>query len=649
MCKYKTLTYRPEIDGLRTIAVLSVLIYHAEFFIGSNKILKGGFLGVDVFFVISGYLITSIILHNYHDSINIFRFIGDFYERRIRRLLPALFLVVLTSLPVAWFLLLPTQLIDFSYSLAASLLFSSNFYWHSIMQEYGVESALLKPFLHTWSLAVEEQYYLFYPILLFMILKYRKHFIRTFLLLLFGSSITLAEYFNSAELHSASFYLLPTRIWELSAGGLLAIFPINQDEIFQNKIIKLLPTIGLLLIIFSISTAQFNFNHPGLVTLPIILGTSLIISFSNKKEWVSNILSSKLFTSVGLISYSLYLWHYPIFAFSRLHDSNPTIIEKSIWIVSCFLLSILTYNFVEKPFKNRSLILKKHLILSLTCSTILIFLFVGLSIKNNGYQSRFSKLQLIYGINEFDNKILAIKSWFFLRQLSKANGYHPELLSGFESKHHLFSNNQKTKKVLIIGDSHGKDLWNMFYLNKKLYPNYEFALLEIKREKIPDNLVRLQNSPNFQAATSVMISFRYTQNTIRQIPTLLDFLIRKNKKVSLVLHTVEFKPINNLPIFDWYVQNNVGNFSESELKNIYYKNQSIGPDKNNTQLGVIAETYNIKTLDKKDLICNSLLETCDGITPDGYKVFYDYGHFTIEGAQYYGKKVSNSNWLNNFK
>ena len=158
------LQYRPEIDGLRAIAVMAVLLYHAELFIGKTQLFAGGFLGVDVFFVISGYLITSLILTEYQ-STGSFSF-PNFYERRARRLLPALLTVMLAFLPVGWFVLMPTQLIDFSKSLISSIFFASNLYWNETLHEYGAESALLKPFLHTWSLAVEEQFYILFPIIL---------------------------------------------------------------------------------------------------------------------------------------------------------------------------------------------------------------------------------------------------------------------------------------------------------------------------------------------------------------------------------------------------------------------------------------------------------------------------------------------------
>ena len=164
------LNYRPEIDGLRAVAVASVILYHAQITIFGYKPFKGGFIGVDIFFVISGYLITSIILKELVTT-GSFSF-KHFYERRIRRILPALLVVMLASLPFAWVYLLPNSLVDFSKSILYSLGFSSNFFFHYSGQQYDAESGLFKPFLHTWSLSVEEQFYIFFPIIVLIAFKY---------------------------------------------------------------------------------------------------------------------------------------------------------------------------------------------------------------------------------------------------------------------------------------------------------------------------------------------------------------------------------------------------------------------------------------------------------------------------------------------
>ena len=243
-------TYRPEIDGLRAIAVSAVIIYHAQITTFGSQPFKGGFIGVDIFFVISGYLITSIILKELVTT-DSFSF-KHFYERRIRRILPALLFVMLTSLPFAWMYLLPSDLIDFSKSILYSLGFSSNFYFHYSGQVYGATDGLLKPFLHTWSLSVEEQFYILFPIVLLVTFKFFRKNLIYILIIGFIVSLGLAEW-TSRNYPSASFYFIHARIWELLAGSILAYFEVTKGHRSKNQLLNsILPTIGLLLIIHSI-------------------------------------------------------------------------------------------------------------------------------------------------------------------------------------------------------------------------------------------------------------------------------------------------------------------------------------------------------------------------------------------------------------
>ena len=209
------INYRPEIDGLRALAVIAVILYHAQITLFGYEPFKGGFIGVDIFFVISGYLITSIILKELVSTGN-FSF-KNFYERRIRRILPALLFVMLVSLFFAWKYLLPGSFIDFSKSILYSLGFSSNFYFHFSGLEYNSEDGLLKPFLHTWSLSVEEQYYIIFPIIFLITFKYFKKYIPHILILGLFISLGLADW-GSRNYPSFNFYALPTRGWELIAG-----------------------------------------------------------------------------------------------------------------------------------------------------------------------------------------------------------------------------------------------------------------------------------------------------------------------------------------------------------------------------------------------------------------------------------------------
>jgi peptidoglycan/LPS O-acetylase OafA/YrhL len=340
--------YRPEIDGLRAIAVFSVIFYHADIIINNSQIFSGGFIGVDIFFVISGYLITSIILKELIKT-GFFSFI-NFYERRIRRLLPALLFVVSLSLPFAWIYLYPIDLVDFSKSILYALGFSSNFYFHYSGLEYGSPESILKPFLHTWSLSVEEQYYILFPIILLVSFRYFKKYI--FYILLFGliSSLVLADW-SSKNYPSINFYFISTRMWELIFGSMLAYYELKLNKRGQNNNLnQLYSLIGLLLILYSIIFFDDKMFHPSFYTLIPVAGVSLVLWFTSEKELIVKILSNKLLVGAGLISYSLYLWHYVIFSFAKNLDIYfEQINGKVILIILTILLSVFTYFLIERP------------------------------------------------------------------------------------------------------------------------------------------------------------------------------------------------------------------------------------------------------------------------------------------------------------
>ena len=385
------LTYRPEIDGLRGIAVVAVILYHAQITLFDHNFFKGGFIGVDIFFVISGYLITSLILKEL-EATGQFSFL-HFYERRTRRLLPALFVVMLASLPFAWIYLIPPSFIDFCKSILYSLGFSSNFYFHYSGAVYGAESGWLKPFLHTWSLSVEEQYYLIFPIFLIICFKYFRKYLISLIILGIIISLMIADW-GSRNHPSFNFYVLPTRGWELLAGSLLAKLEINRGERSLNKILnQTLPILGLFLISYSIVFYNDEMFHPSFLTLSPIIGVCLLIWFSHKDELITKMLSSKLFVGTGLISYSLYLWHYVIFTFGRITQLIlDNLLTKGLLIVFIIGLSIFTYFFVEKKFRNKKAVSVKSLIISLVSLLIVLVSINFYVIHKKGFVERLPEM-----------------------------------------------------------------------------------------------------------------------------------------------------------------------------------------------------------------------------------------------------------------
>ena len=346
------LNYRPEIDGLRFVAVMSVVFYHAKIYINNFLIFEGGYIGVDIFFVISGYLISFIILTELKKKSK-FNFL-NFYDKRIRRIIPALLVVMIVSFPFAWLYLLPGAFIEYSKSILYSLGFSSNFFFLYTGQLYGADSSLLKPFLHTWSLSVEEQFYILYPLFLYLIYKFFRKFIFVILTIVFFLSLFLAEWLSNFH-PKINFYVFPTRAWELIAGALLAYLEVfNKKKIILKKFHNLLLFLSFVILFFSLMFFDENTKHPSLITLLPVIATCVIISIGNNKNLFIKLLSNKIFVGIGLISYSLYLWHFPIFSFARIIglEENNVLLKIGLIFLSIFL-SAITYFFIEQPARRK--------------------------------------------------------------------------------------------------------------------------------------------------------------------------------------------------------------------------------------------------------------------------------------------------------
>ncbi|MBB3192584.1 acyltransferase family protein [Halomonas cerina] len=332
--------YRREIDGLRAVAVLPVILFHAGF-----SWFSGGFVGVDVFFVISGYLITSLLL----DDLKKGTFsIARFYERRARRILPALVAVLLGCLPFAWLWLTPAQLQDFSQGLVAISLFASNvLFW--LKTHYFAPSAEENPLLHTWSLAIEEQFYIVFPLLLLFLWRHAYRHMLTAILVLSALSLLAAEW-GWRQAPSANFFLLPTRAWELGAGVACA-FLLNRRPQWSSAP---LATLGLGCILFAVLTFDETVPFPSLYTLLPVGGAVLVTLFATPATLTGRVLAMPLLVGIGLISFSAYLWHQPLFAFARLRSlSDPSWAVMALLSLAALALAYLTWRYVEQPFRRK--------------------------------------------------------------------------------------------------------------------------------------------------------------------------------------------------------------------------------------------------------------------------------------------------------
>lgn len=436
--------YRREVDGLRALAVLPVLLFHAGF-----QSFSGGYIGVDVFFVISGYLITSIIINELQAGT--FSLV-KFYERRARRILPALFLVMLACLPFAWLLMSPTGLESFFKSVVAVALFLSNIlFWKEA--GYFATANELKPLLHTWSLAVEEQYYVLFPLFLMLAWRFNKRWIVGVLLVAALASLVLSEW-ALTRFAAVSFYLLPTRGWELLIGALAAFYLFYKTKPNEpNQLYQVASLLGLLLISYSVFAFDKFTPFPGINALLPTVGAVLIILFAWPHNVVGKLLGTKLLVGIGLISYSTYLWHQPLFSFARYSSmQEPSKAIYLLLILASLLLAFFTWKLVETPFRNKNKVSRKQIFWFGLLGS-LFFIAVGLfGVYNKGFEKRF-------------NMPASLSSSFGLIPRADECFDKPNL---YESDNWLCNIGVKPAsvgakpEVVVFGDSHSKSLFDAF-------------------------------------------------------------------------------------------------------------------------------------------------------------------------------------------
>jgi peptidoglycan/LPS O-acetylase OafA/YrhL len=355
LSKLPALSYRPEVDGLRAIAILLVVFYHAD--LGFS----GGFIGVDVFFVISGYLITSIILKTM--TTNTFTF-AEFIERRVRRIMPAGVAMIAVVMVAGWFLLLPSDFLDLSKAAMSQVVFAANIYFYKTTNYFSGASEE-KPLLHTWSLAVEEQFYLLFPVFLIIAWKQRWFRSQVALIWVMVAGVVASFILNLANIGPnpiATFYLLPMRAWELLLGAVVAVVPAPAAHHCGNQrsILGFLQWTGVVMIIAAGTLYTSDTTFPGLNALLPCVGAALFIWASGGESGRTSILTPRGLLScsgivfIGLISYSLYLWHWPLFAFTRYFSLSELSLPVRVGLVLVSgVFAVISWHFVEKPFRRK--------------------------------------------------------------------------------------------------------------------------------------------------------------------------------------------------------------------------------------------------------------------------------------------------------
>ena len=613
--------YRREIDGLRALAVLPVILFHAGF-----QTFSGGFVGVDVFFVISGYLITSIILAELEQG----KFsIINFYERRARRILPALFLVMFACLPFAWLWLLPSDMRSFSQSVMAVSTFLSNIlFWR--WSGYFDGASELKPLLHTWSLAVEEQYYVLFPIFLIGVWRLGKRAMIFAVVLIALFSLLLGELF-SIQRPFFAFFLLPTRGWELLLGALLSLFCFTGKRFeVRLSLNQGFSIFGLILVVSSVLFFDKSTPSPGFYTLAPTLGSALIIFSATKQTIVGKLLGSKLFVGIGLISYSAYLWHQPVFSFWR-HRSTETPSQFVFIVLSfvVFTLAFFTWKFVEVPFRNREVFSRKQIFGSALLFTSIFFVLGYWGFVTNGFSERFS-------ITDRDlAELNIVESGRYVDKLFIENVDRP------------FDSSQGRKKILIVGDSYAKDFVNVIYESNyrdnfqisthyisagcgNLFLERDFKKFIGESDRLGCSRAGWYESKALQRqlfeADEIWLVSSWSYWVAERLPESINNLrLRFGKKV-LVFGTKDFGRISIKSILSVPFPQRI------ELRNL------VNEDKRRTNLFMKSTIPIDIFVNLMDLACDKD-GLCQIFNGDGKLLSYDGSHLTKDGAKFFGQRL----------
>ncbi|BCE02381.1 acyltransferase family protein [Marinicellulosiphila megalodicopiae] len=618
-------SYRPDIDGLRSIAVLLVLFFHAKF-----TALSGGFIGVDVFFVISGFLISIIIFKEINENQFSFK---TFYLRRIKRLAPALIaLLFLISIP-AYLFLFPVDFERFSRNLIHSYLTTSNFYLWQNTGGYFSANTDLNPLMHTWSLAVEEQFYFVWPILFILLNKITKgqyliQIMATCLIGLIALSIYLANFYS----HSA-YFLLPARAFELMMGAILAVSYHKLPSIKQN-INHAISIAGILLILLPAFIINKQSTFPGLNALWPCLGTVLLIisgKDTNQKGVINSVISHKSLIGIGLISYSLYLWHWPIFSFVHYLGLELSGIIRIAAIILSFVIAYLSWRFIEQPVRHLNLptfasAMKKIMLPSFIVFTTMYLLIDAME----GFPHRFNKLE------EFDKKInfpstvrRKCHDAFLIENIDQCwLGVQKEkidgMLIGDSFANHsaaLIDVFAKDAGLLIHDSTAGSNpILTRFNNQGKLQKDPEYAIKRLEAALKYEHIIisanwSLYSNPN---------DLNYT----RLIQT-IEEISKHNKKISVIislpgttklnLHKLKLAKSAKFVLFD----NDFAKISKTQ----YWESPLATEFKNRFP--------KVNFIDMKDVMCQNSL--CN-LTLDGTILYRNFNHLNTIGGTLIGEK-----------
>ena len=631
------MSYIKHLDGLRALAVILVILFHSGI-----KIFSGGYIGVDIFFVLSGYLITGIIFKKLQS--NSFSFY-DFYAKRIKRLIPPVIIIKIFSLVVGYYLMNPYQFFALIDQAFYSTILLSNFYL-SNSSDYFSLSAFENPLMHTWSLSLEEQFYLIFPII-FLIIYYKFKsrivlFLSLFLLISlfmaqFGGNLTFEKPFIEYKLFFfnqpgfASYFMPIGRFFEFLCGSVSYLLTVRLKKIALSH--NILSYIGIFIILLSLILYDGNSGFPNLLTLLPVIGTILIIIYYPEKNSFLSFLTFKPFIFIGTISYSLYLWHQPLFAFYRIKfNSEIPILSILIIIFISLIFSYLSHKFIESKIRRLNFNPKKTIYVFFI--SIFIFVSILFFLKSNNFQEKF-KLK-------FQNKI-SLKNINLVIDLN-------ENIKRFKNisltKEFQLSDSLNKEKILILGDSMSVNWIDAINQNKNLFESdYEFKNLILDENcfKFLKNTTYLsklcasyvknfQNDLSLNQYDQVFVLLQWSEKSKLTLEYLLDYLNNFDAKVYLVgnakfdnLQKMAYKIALNSLINN---QEMIKEFSKTkDKKYIFY----------NYEIEKLASKNKINYIDEYDFYCEN--DLCKLFDSDLNLFFWDDDHLTEYGSKFLGVKL----------
>jgi len=612
--------YRAEIDGLRALAVLPVILFHAGF-----ELFSGGFIGVDIFFVISGYLITTIIVTEMDKG----KFsIVNFYERRARRILPPLYLMIIIIIPIVLYVYPPHAVKDFFQSIVAVVAFLSNYFFY-IELDYFNDISDISPLIHTWSLSIEEQFYFIFPALLFIIANL-KHNLKILLFFVF----TFLGYFYSIYLAnidaSFAYFHFLSRFWQILFGSLIALLLLNNELLIKsNKLNGLLSLLGFCIIIAALILINKDDPYPNFLSILAVLGTGLLIISLNKenKYGIYKLFTFRPIVFTGLLSYSLYLWHQPLFAIYREFTLlQINLVSFSILFLLSFALSYLSYKYVESIFRDKTRLSRSQLfiILFITAS------FLG-AIGYGGHKSN--------GFYDLKYKMLSLESRKVFEDIEKVKSDRNQLWNDVLEKN-TKTFKSKAIKVLIIGDSKGEDLYVSLKQERRFTEEFDFVYMrwddtcmmplnDIKEapSTCQIELIELSSSKLTNEADLIILSSTWQYSSNKKVEDTIRFL--SDKKPIYVISTANFNDVTSLMY-------KIATKDINDTESFIFKNIRLDWQKQTADLEKrISNLKGVRYIEKLEFFCNLKIDKCSLINP---LLILDSGHVTVEGAKVFGNK-----------